>query len=113
MRFRHRYEVDPRYISRLEENGMVFSGKSPRAEIMNILELQPALHPYYVGTQAHPELTSRPLAPHPMFLGLVDAALRHAYDDYDAPLVYPQEVATSTDHESGNGAEQPESVEKV
>ena len=91
MRFRHRYEVDPRYVPHLEEAGMIFSGKSPRAEIMNILELQSDLHPYYVGTQAHPELTSRPLNPHPMFLGLVHAALGRAYDDYDKPLVYPAE----------------------
>lgn len=92
MRFRHRYEVDPRYIATLEEHGMIFSGKSPRAEIMNVLELKPELHPYYVGTQAHPELTSRPLSPHPMFVGLVHAALRRAYDDYDEPLVFPREV---------------------
>lgn len=93
MRFRHRYEVDPRYVPQLEAAGMVFSGKSPRAEIMNILELRPELHPYYVGTQAHPELTSRPLSPHPFFLGLVDAALRQAHEDYDEPLVYPNEAA--------------------
>jgi CTP synthase len=92
MRFRHRYEVDPRYIAQLEAAGMIFSGKSPRAEIMNILELQPALHPYYVGTQAHPELTSRPLYPQPFFVGLVDAALRRAYPDYHEPLRYPREL---------------------
>lgn len=92
MRFRHRYEVDPRYIPQLEAAGMIFSGKSPRAEIMNILELVPALHPYYVGTQAHPELTSRPLSPQPFFVGLVHAALGRAYADYREPLVYPNEV---------------------
>jgi CTP synthase len=92
LRFRHRYEVDPRYIAQLEAAGMIFSGKSPRAEIMNILELQPALHPYYVGTQAHPELTSRPLAPQPFFVGLVDAALRRAYPEYQEPLLYPREL---------------------
>lgn len=91
LRFRHRYEVDPRYIAQLEAAGMVFSGKSPRAEIMNVLELAPDLHPFFVGTQAHPELTSRPLDPQPMFLGLVHAALRRAYPDYDEPLVYPAE----------------------
>jgi CTP synthase len=93
LRFRHRYEVDPRYIPQLEAGGMIFSGKSPRAEIMNILELRPDLHPYYVGTQAHPELTSRPLSPQPFFLGLVHAALRRAHPDYTEPLVYPQEAA--------------------
>ncbi len=92
MRFRHRYEVDPRYIPQLEAAGMIFSGKSPRAEIMNVLELQPALHPYYVGTQAHPELTSRPLSPQPFFVGLVDAALRRAYPEYAETLRYPREL---------------------
>lgn len=98
MRFRHRYEVDPRYIPQLEAAGMIFSGKSPRAEIMNILELLPALHPYFVGTQAHPELTSRPLAPHPFFVGLTHAALGRADADYREPLVYPNEQAASPDH---------------
>ena len=93
LRFRHRYEVDPRYLPQLEAGGMIFSGKSPRAEIMNILELPEALHPYYVGTQAHPELTSRPLSPSPLFLGLVHAALRQAYPDSTQPLVYPAESA--------------------
>jgi len=93
MRFRHRYEVDPRYVPQLEAAGMIFSGKSPRAEIMNILELPESMHPYYVGTQAHPELTSRPLSPHPMFVGLVHAALRRAYPDYAEPLIFPREAA--------------------
>jgi len=88
MRFRHRYEVDPRYMPQLEAGGMVFSGKSPRAEIYNVLELPPSIHPYFIGTQAHPELTSRPLRPHPMFLGLVHAALKRAYADYDEPLEF-------------------------
>ncbi|MFQ5805833.1 MAG: CTP synthase [Phycisphaerae bacterium] len=88
MRFRHRYEVDPRYVPRLEALGMVFSGKSPRAEIYNILELPSSVHPYFIGTQAHPELTSRPLRPHPMFLGVVHAALKRVYADYDEPLEF-------------------------
>ena len=96
MRFRHRYEVDPQYIERLEAGGLVFSGKSPRAEIMNVLELPRALHPYYVGTQAHPELTSRPLQAQPFFVGLVHAALGRAYDDYDQPLSFPHEQHPSS-----------------
>ncbi len=75
MRFRHRYEVDPRYIERLEKAGMVFSGKAPRQPIMQILEL--SSHPFFMGTQAHPCLTSRPLRPQPMFVGLVAAALQN------------------------------------
>jgi len=74
MRFRHRYEVDPRYIETLEKAGMKFSGKAPNQPIMQILELPE--HPYFIGTQAHPCLTSRPLTPQPMFLGLIEAALK-------------------------------------
>jgi CTP synthase len=74
LRFRHRYEVDPQYIDSLESHGMVFSGKAPDYPIMQILELRESAHPYFVGTQAHPELVSRPLRPSPMFLGLVRAA---------------------------------------
>jgi len=91
LRFRHRYEVEPRYLAQLEGAGMTFSGRSPRAEIMNILELPAATHPFYVGTQAHPELTSRPLRPQPMFLGLVHAALERACPDYAEVLHYPGE----------------------
>ncbi|MFA5553653.1 MAG: CTP synthase (glutamine hydrolyzing) [Phycisphaerae bacterium] len=74
MRFRHRYEVDPQYIDKLESCGLIFSGKAPNQLIMQILELPG--HPYFIATQAHPCLTSRPLNPQPMFLGLVDAALK-------------------------------------
>jgi CTP synthase len=78
LRFRHRYEVDPRYVNLLEEHGMVFSGKHPAQPIMQILELPTDQHPYFVGTQAHPELTSRPLRPQPFFMGLVKAAMDYA-----------------------------------
>ncbi|MFH1746594.1 MAG: CTP synthase [Planctomycetota bacterium] len=88
LRFRHRYEIDPKYVPELEARGMIFSGKSPRAEIMNILELPTEMHPYYVGTQAHPELTSRPLSSQPFFIGLVHAALRQAYPDFAKPLEF-------------------------
>ncbi len=92
LRFRHRYEVDPRYVPQLESAGMVFSGRSPRADIMQMLELPPNLHPYFVGTQAHPELTSRPLRPSPFFVGLVHAALRRAYPDYAEEFTPPPPV---------------------
>jgi CTP synthase len=83
MRFRHRYEVDPRYIERLEKAGLVFSGKAPNQPIMQILELPD--HPYFFGTQAHPCLTSRPLRPHPMFVGLVAAAMQKRYPKENLP----------------------------
>jgi len=73
MRFRHRYEVDPRYIETLEKAGLVFSGKAPNQPIMQILEIPS--HPFFLATQAHPCLTSRPLRPEPMFVGLVAAAM--------------------------------------
>jgi CTP synthase len=91
-RFRHRYEVDPSYIERLEAGGLVFSGRHPQQPIMQVLELPstavasedvaprtPITHPYFIGAQCHPELTSRPLTPQPLFMGLVAAALRHRY----------------------------------
>jgi len=74
MRFRHRYEVDPRYIEQLEKAGLVFSGKAPNQPIMQILEIPS--HPFFLATQAHPCLTSRPLRPQPMFVGLVAAAMQ-------------------------------------
>jgi CTP synthase len=78
LRFRHRYEVDPKYIKKLEEHGMIFSGKHPTQPIMQVLELPQSVHPYFVGTQAHPELTSRPLRPSPLFMGFVRAAVECA-----------------------------------
>ncbi|HEY0008264.1 MAG TPA: CTP synthase, partial [Tepidisphaeraceae bacterium] len=78
LRFRHRYEVDPKYVQMLEEHGLIFSGKHPSQPIMQMLELPTDLHPFFVGTQAHPEMTSRPLRPSPMFLGLTRAAMDYA-----------------------------------
>jgi len=78
-RFRHRYEVDPRYIDPIQQHGLLFSGRHPDQPIMQVLELPTQDHPYFVGAQFHPELTSRPLRPAPMFMGLVAAAIRHAY----------------------------------
>jgi len=78
LRFRHRYEVDPRYIQTLEANGLIFSGKHPTQPIMQVLELPSDVHPFFLGTQAHPELTSRPLRPSPMFMGFTQAALEYS-----------------------------------
>jgi CTP synthase len=84
MRFRHRYEVDPNYIEKLENSGLVFSGKAPDQPIMQILELKD--HPFFMGTQAHPCLTSRPLDPQPMFVGLTAAAIGQKYPESDTFL---------------------------
>ncbi len=78
LRFRHRYEVNPDYIETFESRGLVFSGKSPGFPIMHVLELPEDQHPFFLATQAHPELTSRPLRPQPMFVGLVHAAVQHS-----------------------------------
>jgi CTP synthase len=77
LRFRHRYEVDPKFIPTLEQHGLVFSGKHPTQPIMQVLELPQDVHPFFIGTQAHPELTSRPLRPSPFFMGLISAAVEH------------------------------------
>jgi CTP synthase len=83
IRFRHRYEVDPRYIETLEKTGLVFSGKAPNQPIMQILEIPS--HLFFMGTQAHPCLTSRPLKPQPMFAGLVAAAMQKHYPQEKLP----------------------------
>ena len=76
LRFRHRYEVNPDYIEVLEKHGLVFSGRSPDFPIMHVMELPADKHPFFLATQAHPELTSRPAHAQPMFLGLVRAAMQ-------------------------------------
>jgi len=86
-RFRHRYEVDPKYIDTLEKHGLIFSGRHPDQPIMQVLELPHAVHPYFIGAQFHPELTSRPLHPAPMFMGLVAAAIKHANPDTPAEQI--------------------------
>ncbi len=73
-RFRHRYEVNPEYIPILEKNGMVFSGKAPNQPIMQILELPS--HTFFIGSQFHPEFTSRPLFPNPMYKAFIGACLK-------------------------------------
>ncbi|HET6914628.1 MAG TPA: CTP synthase, partial [Acidimicrobiales bacterium] len=75
-RHRHRFEVSPRYRARLESAGLVCSGMSPDDRLVEFVELPG--HPYWVGTQAHPEFKSRPDNPHPLFAGLVAAALERA-----------------------------------
>lgn len=73
-RHRHRYEVNPKYIARLEKGGLIFSGKSPDGTLMEIAELPRSMHPFFLGTQFHPEFLARPLAPHPLFTAFVKAA---------------------------------------
>ena len=74
-RHRHRYEVNNKYRDQLAATGLVFSGLSPDKHLVEFVELPKSVHPYYVGTQAHPEFLSRPTNPHPLFVGLIAAAI--------------------------------------
>ena len=74
-RHRHRYEVNNRYRDAIGEAGLSFSGTSPDGELVEYVELPTSVHPFYIATQAHPELRSRPGHPHPLFAGLVNAAI--------------------------------------
>ena len=77
-RHRHRYEVNNAYRPALEAAGLVFSGTSPDGTLVEIVELPVTVHPFFVGTQAHPEFRSRPTRAHPLFRGLVAAAVTRA-----------------------------------
>ncbi len=74
-RHRHRYEVNNNYRDVVSATGLVFSGISPDGNLVEFVELPEEIHPYYVGTQAHPEFRSRPTRPHPLFSGLIKAAV--------------------------------------
>jgi CTP synthase len=86
-RHRHRYEVNNAYRDLLEAAGLVISGTSPDGRLVEFVELPRQEHPYFVGTQAHPELKSRPTRAHPLFRGLIDAALA-----YDAAARLPVDI---------------------
>jgi CTP synthase len=75
-RHRHRYEVNTGYKGRLEQRGMRFSGMSPDGVLPEIIEYQD--HPWFIGVQFHPELKSRPFAPHPLFASFVEAAVEQS-----------------------------------
>jgi CTP synthase len=76
-RHRHRYEVNPEYIDDITAAGMVFCATSPNGRLMEMVELPTSVHPFFLGTQFHPELTARPLAPHPIFTAFISAAYRY------------------------------------
>jgi CTP synthase len=75
-RHRHRYEVNNQYRDQISQAGLVFSGMFTERDLVEFVELPKEAHPFYVGTQAHPELRSRPTRPHPLFIGLIAAAVR-------------------------------------
>jgi len=74
-RHRHRYEVNNQYRQKIADAGLTFSGMFKERDLVEFVELPQEVHPYYVGTQAHPELRSRPTKPHPLFVGLIKAAV--------------------------------------
>lgn len=76
-RHRHRYEVNPAYVERLESAGLVFSGKSPNGVLMEIAELPREKHPFMLGVQFHPEFLARPLSPHPLFTEFIKACMKN------------------------------------
>ena len=76
-RHRHRYEVNPAYVTDLQAAGLVFSGTSPDGQLMEIMELPAEVHPFFVGVQFHPELQARPLDPHPLFTAFIKASYEH------------------------------------
>jgi CTP synthase len=86
-RHRHRYEVNNAYRDKLAESGLRISGTSPDGHLVEFVEYPPDVHPFVVGTQAHPELKSRPTRPHPLFVAFVGAAL-----DYKAGELLPVEI---------------------
>lgn len=83
-RHRHRFEVNNDYRDQLESVGLHISGTSPDGNLVEFVELDRSLHPYYVATQAHPEFKSRPTKAHPLFAGLVRAALARHAENYAA-----------------------------
>ncbi len=77
-RHRHRWEVNPEYIETIEKAGLIFSGKSPDGQLMEIAELPKEKHPFFAGAQFHPEFKSRPLDPHPLFKAFLKATIERS-----------------------------------
>ena len=101
-RHRHRYEVNNEYRDKIAQSGLRFSGTSPDRHLVEFVEYPREVHPFFVGTQAHPELKSRPTRPHPLFVAFVGAAL-----DYKAAERLPVEIP----ERRPNGTEHPRGVE--
>ena len=102
-RHRHRYEVNNEYRDRIAESGLRISGTSPDGHLVEFVEYPPEVHPFIVGTQAHPELKSRPTRPHPLFVSFVGAAI-----DYKGGELLPVEMP----EHSSNGNQHRESAQR-
>jgi CTP synthase len=94
-RHRHRYEVNNAYRERLQAAGLVVSGRSPDGRLVEFVELPADTHPFFVGTQAHPEFKSRPTRPHPLFSAFVKAALDYAAAER-LPVELPEPAALTS-----------------
>jgi CTP synthase len=103
-RHRHRYEVNNSYRDRIAEGGLRISGTSPDGHLVEFVEYSPDVHPFIVGTQAHPELKSRPTRPHPLFVAFVAAAI-----DYKNAELLPVDIPEVTEQAS-NGNQQRDGV---
>ena len=103
-RHRHRYEVNNAYLERIAESGLRFSGTSPDGHLVEFVEYSGDVHPFIVGTQAHPELKSRPTRPHPLFAAFIGAALGYKAEERLPGM-------DISDH--ANGSEHPEEVGQV
>ena len=100
-RHRHRYEVNNAYRDRIAESGLRFSGTSPDGHLVEFVEYPSEVHPFLVGTQAHPELKSRPTRPHPLFAAFIGAAI--AYKDGERlPVEMPEHHANGLEHVDGH-----------
>ncbi len=95
-RHRHRYEVSPEYVSKIEEAGLIFSGTSPDGKLMEIAELPQSEHPFFLGTQFHPELKARPLDPHPLFNAFVKAVKARNQERSAKPAFSTEKKTTTT-----------------
>ncbi|QBS44338.1 MULTISPECIES: CTP synthase [Nocardia] len=96
-RHRHRYEVNNAYRDRIAKSGLQFSGTSPDGHLVEFVELPADVHPFFVATQAHPELKSRPTRPHPLFAALVAAALKYKLAERLPVDIPDEEFASAAD----------------
>ncbi|MEI8270903.1 MAG: CTP synthase, partial [bacterium] len=80
-RHRHRFEVNPAYLEEYGKHGLIVSGRNPETNLIEIMELDRNVHPYFIGTQAHPEFKSRLQFPSPLFKGLVSAAIKYSQEN--------------------------------
>ncbi|BAX92517.1 CTP synthase [Mycobacterium shigaense] len=106
-RHRHRYEVNNAYRDTIARSGLRFSGTSPDGHLVEFVEYPPDIHPFIVGTQAHPELKSRPTRPHPLFVAFVGAALDYQGAE-QLPVEIPEHASNGNQHHESAERQQPE-----